>query len=73
MLNSREENRCSPLESELCGILHGILILLNKRYKRVRIQTNNMEVVRALNMEENVDYDITLLRRVKRLLHSEGQ
>ncbi|KAA3478688.1 LINE-1 reverse transcriptase isogeny [Gossypium australe] len=42
-------------------------------YKRVKIQTDNLEVVRALSMEDTVDFGITLLRRVKRLLHSECQ
>ncbi|KAK5811556.1 hypothetical protein PVK06_026900 [Gossypium arboreum] len=65
--------RCSRFEAELWGIFDGILILLNKGYKRVRIQTDNMEVVRALNMEENMEFGITLLRRVKRVLCSEGQ
>ncbi|KAK5772033.1 hypothetical protein PVK06_048294 [Gossypium arboreum] len=65
--------RCSPFEVELWGILDGILILLTKGYKRVRIQTDNIEVVRALSMEETVDSGITLLRRVKRILRSEGQ
>ncbi|KAK5812257.1 hypothetical protein PVK06_027680 [Gossypium arboreum] len=64
--------RCSPFEAELWGILDGILILLNKGYKTVNIQTDNI-VVRALNMEENVDFDITLLRRAKRILRSEEQ
>ncbi|KAH1129774.1 hypothetical protein J1N35_001152, partial [Gossypium stocksii] len=65
--------RCSPLEAELWGIFDGILILLHKGYKKVRIQIDNFEVVRALSMEESVDFGITLLRRVKRLLHSKGQ
>ncbi|KAH1046624.1 hypothetical protein J1N35_037408 [Gossypium stocksii] len=65
--------RCSPLEAEFWGILDGILIILNKGYKRVKIQTNNLEVVKALNMEENVDSGITLLRRIKRTLQSVGQ
>ncbi|MBA0729375.1 hypothetical protein Golax_020519, partial [Gossypium laxum] len=42
-------------------------------YKKVRIQTDKLEVVRALSMEETVDSGITLLRRVKRFLRSEGQ
>ncbi|KAH1048328.1 hypothetical protein J1N35_039112 [Gossypium stocksii] len=57
--------RCSPLEAELWSILDGILILLNKGYKRDKIQTENLEVVRALSMEDAVDSCITLLRRVK--------
>ncbi|KAK5843088.1 hypothetical protein PVK06_005519 [Gossypium arboreum] len=58
---------------ELWGILDGIFILLNRGHKKVKIQTNNLEVVRALTMEENVNFDITLLRRVKRVLFSEDQ
>ncbi|KAH1128738.1 hypothetical protein J1N35_000116 [Gossypium stocksii] len=65
--------RCSPLEAELWGILDGILILLNKGYKRVRIQTDNLEVVWILSMEVTKDSGITLLRRVKRILHSVDQ
>ncbi|KAK5770916.1 hypothetical protein PVK06_047075 [Gossypium arboreum] len=65
--------RCLSLEVELWGILDGVLILLNKGYKKVQIHTDNLEVVRALSMEEIVHSDITLLIRVKRLLHSEGQ
>ncbi|MBA0669261.1 hypothetical protein Goklo_007465 [Gossypium klotzschianum] len=59
--------------AELWGILDGILILLHKGYKKVRIQTDNFEVVRALSMEESVDSGITLLRRFKQFLRSKGQ
>ncbi|MBA0689292.1 hypothetical protein Goari_007027 [Gossypium aridum] len=49
------------------------LFFLNKGYKKVRIQTDNLEVLRALSMEELVDSGITLRRRVKHFLHSDGQ
>ncbi|KAG8480532.1 hypothetical protein CXB51_024586 [Gossypium anomalum] len=65
--------RCSPLEAKLWGILDGILILLSKGYKIVRIQTDNFEVVKELAMEVSMDSGITVLKRVKRLLRSEGQ
>ncbi|KAH1113745.1 hypothetical protein J1N35_007123 [Gossypium stocksii] len=65
--------RCSPLEAEFWGILDGILIVLDKGHKRVKIQTDNLEVVKTLNMEGNVDSGITLLTRIKRTLQSEGQ
>ncbi|MBA0567128.1 hypothetical protein Golob_011884, partial [Gossypium lobatum] len=42
-------------------------------YKRATIQTDNLEVVRALTMEEQVGSGITLLRMIQRLLCSEGQ
>ncbi|KAL1152668.1 hypothetical protein V6Z11_A09G125900 [Gossypium hirsutum] len=65
--------RCSPLEAELWGILDGILVSLSKSYKKVRIQSDSLEVVKALSMEVLVDSGNTILRRVKRLLRSEGQ
>ncbi|KAG8493054.1 hypothetical protein CXB51_010395 [Gossypium anomalum] len=65
--------RCSLLEVELWGILDGILVSLSKGYKKVRIQSDNLDVVKALSMEVSVDSSITVLRRVKRLMLSEGQ
>ncbi|MBA0630598.1 hypothetical protein Godav_002676 [Gossypium davidsonii] len=37
------------------GILDGLLILLNKGYKRATIQTDNLKVVRALTVNESKD------------------
>ncbi|KAA3476291.1 putative LRR receptor-like serine/threonine-protein kinase [Gossypium australe] len=65
--------RCSPLEAELWGVLDGVLILLNKGYKKVKIQTDNLEVVRTLTMKDTIDSGNTLLRRIKRLMNSKGQ
>ncbi|KAA3453503.1 reverse transcriptase [Gossypium australe] len=64
---------CSPLEAELWSILDGVLTLMNKGYKRVKIQTDNLEVVRLLSTKDVVDSENTLLKRVKRLLYSVGQ
>ncbi|KAH1066462.1 hypothetical protein J1N35_031449 [Gossypium stocksii] len=61
------------IEAELWGIIDGILILLSKGYKKVQIQSDNLEVVRALSMEGAEDFGINLLRRIKRLLRSKGQ
>ncbi|MBA0726513.1 hypothetical protein Golax_002336, partial [Gossypium laxum] len=47
--------RCTSFEAELSGILDGLLILLNKGYKRATIQTNNLKVVRALTVNESKD------------------
>ncbi|KAG8473137.1 hypothetical protein CXB51_035140 [Gossypium anomalum] len=65
--------RFSPLETELWGILDGILISLSKGYKKVKLQTDDIEVVRILFMEETEDFGTTLIRRIKCLLCSEGQ
>ncbi|KAA3460139.1 reverse transcriptase [Gossypium australe] len=64
---------CSPLEAELWGLLDGVHISLNKGYKKVRIQTDNLEVIWALTMEDMANSGNTLLRRIKRLMNSEGQ
>ncbi|MBA0753391.1 hypothetical protein Gogos_022207 [Gossypium gossypioides] len=42
---------CTPFDEELWGILDGLLILLNKGYKRATIQTDNLEVVKALTVK----------------------
>ncbi|KAA3458339.1 reverse transcriptase [Gossypium australe] len=65
--------KCSPLEAELWGILDGVLILKNNGYKRIIINTDNLEVVKALTTEDMTDTGNTLIRRIKRFLHSEGQ
>ncbi|KAH1107514.1 hypothetical protein J1N35_011282 [Gossypium stocksii] len=64
--------RCSPLEAELWSIHDGLLILLSKG-KKARIQTDNLEVVKILSMDAPVDSGITILRRIKRLMRSDGQ
>ncbi|KAH1048010.1 hypothetical protein J1N35_038794 [Gossypium stocksii] len=64
--------RCSHLEAELWGIFDGIFILLSKGYKKVRIQSNNLEVVKELSSELSMDLGTTILRRIKRLLCSDG-
>ncbi|KAH1090779.1 hypothetical protein J1N35_018036 [Gossypium stocksii] len=43
------------------------------KHKKVRIQSDNLDVVKALSMEVSVDSRNTVLRRIKRLLSSEGQ
>ncbi|KAA3489594.1 reverse transcriptase [Gossypium australe] len=44
-------SRCSPFEVELWAILDGMLTLLNRGFKRVKIQTDNLEVFEALSMK----------------------
>ncbi|MBA0726178.1 hypothetical protein Golax_002025 [Gossypium laxum] len=64
---------CSPFEAEVWAILDGILILLNKGYKRITIFTNNLEVAQILNDMNLEDSGITVLRRTLRILHSKGE
>ncbi|MBA0848181.1 hypothetical protein Goshw_029369, partial [Gossypium schwendimanii] len=52
---------CSPLEAEVWGILDGILILLNKGYRRIIIMTDNLEVAQNLADLDLEDSGITVL------------
>ncbi|MBA0709737.1 hypothetical protein Golax_024759 [Gossypium laxum] len=45
----------------------------NWGYKRATIQTDNLEVVRALTVEWSKDLGITLIRRIQRVMNYEGQ
>lgn len=55
---------CSPFETKLWGILDGVLVMLKNEFKRATIQTNNMEVIKALIEKRTEDSSITILRRV---------
>ncbi|KAA3465251.1 LINE-type retrotransposon LIb DNA [Gossypium australe] len=64
---------CTSFEAEVWSIHDGILLLLNKGYRRALIQTDNLEVVQALNDMDMEEPEITMLRRTKRIMNSEGQ
>lgn len=55
------------------GILYGLLFLLNKGFRRVAIQSDNLEVVRVLHDGAIADSGITVLRRVQRVMRTEGK
>ncbi|MBA0755514.1 hypothetical protein Gogos_005601, partial [Gossypium gossypioides] len=54
------------------GILDGILILLNKGYRRVIILTDNLGVVQILSDLNLKDSGITVLRRTHCIMRAEG-
>ncbi|MBA0688488.1 hypothetical protein Goari_006272 [Gossypium aridum] len=54
---------CTPFEVKLWGILDGLLILLNKVYKRATIQTKNLDVAKALADKGLEDLGIIVLRK----------
>ncbi|KAH1072730.1 hypothetical protein J1N35_025058 [Gossypium stocksii] len=59
-------------EAKVWSILNGILILLNKGYRRATILSDNLEVAHAL-MDMNLeDSRITVLRRIQRIIKAEG-
>lgn len=54
---------CSPFEVEVWAILDEILILLNKRYRKISILIDNLKVVQVLSEPDLEDSEITVLRR----------
>ncbi|MBA0661425.1 hypothetical protein Goklo_005720, partial [Gossypium klotzschianum] len=54
--------RCTSFEAELLDILDDILFLLSKGFKRGTVQTDSLEVVRALQENGREDSGITMFR-----------
>ncbi|MBA0772534.1 hypothetical protein Gotri_007891 [Gossypium trilobum] len=57
----------------ILGILDGLLVLLSKGFKKATTQTDNLKVVRALQDNLMIDSSIIMLRRVRRIIRTEGQ
>ncbi|KAK5835835.1 hypothetical protein PVK06_011547 [Gossypium arboreum] len=64
---------CSPFEAEVWGILDGILILLNKGFRRIIILIYNLEVAQNLSALNLEDLGIVVFRRTQRVMQSEGE
>lgn len=62
---------CSPFEAKVWAILDGILILLNKGFRKISILSNNLETVQVLSASNLEDFRITVLRRVQRIIRAE--
>ncbi|MBA0729613.1 hypothetical protein Golax_025838, partial [Gossypium laxum] len=45
---NRHLGKCSPFGAEVWGILDGLLVQLNKGYRRAMIQTDNVDMIMAL-------------------------
>ncbi|MBA0758007.1 hypothetical protein Gotri_021044 [Gossypium trilobum] len=71
--HERLQGVCSPFEAEVWGILDGILIFLNKGYRRIIIMTDNLEVAQNLADLDLEDSGITVLRRTQRIMQSERE
>ncbi|MBA0581540.1 hypothetical protein Gorai_023716, partial [Gossypium raimondii] len=49
---------CFVFNAELWGILHGLIILQNKKWDKVSIRTGSMEVIQSIKeTEENMEVD----------------
>ncbi|MBA0718604.1 hypothetical protein Golax_006344 [Gossypium laxum] len=70
---SRYLGRCSVFEVELWGILDRFLVLLNRGFRRVIVQFDNVEVVKVLQDEAIMDSRMTLLRRIQQIMRIGGQ
>lgn len=70
---NRYLDRCTSFEVKLWGVLDGLLVLLNKGFKRGTIQIDNSEVIQALTNNGMEDSGITMLKKVQRVMRSEGQ
>ncbi|KAH1121921.1 hypothetical protein J1N35_005081 [Gossypium stocksii] len=64
---------CSLFEAELWDILDGILILLNKGYRRAITMTDNLEVAQNLEDLDLEDSRIAILSRTQQILRSEEE
>lgn len=66
-------SKCTSFEEKLWGIVDGILIILEKGYRRATIQTDNLEVISALTEKNMENSGITVLQRIRRLMRFEGK
>ncbi|KAH1096752.1 hypothetical protein J1N35_013673 [Gossypium stocksii] len=63
---------CSPFEAEVWSTLDGLIILLNKGYRRATILTDNLEVAQNLTDLSLEDSGIGILRRTQRIMKAGG-
>lgn len=58
---------------ELWEILSDLLDMLNRGFKRITIQMDNLEVAKALQENMMTDSSITMVKRVRRIMRTYGQ
>lgn len=63
--------KCIIFEIEPWGMLDDIFIMLSKDFKRITIQTENLKVIRVLQGSVMTDSEITVFRRVQRIIRTE--
>ncbi|MBA0640623.1 hypothetical protein Goklo_023537, partial [Gossypium klotzschianum] len=59
---------CSVFEAELWGVIDGLILLERQGFNKVLINTNNLEVVNALQDRQLADSSSILLRKINRIL-----
>ncbi|KAH1064797.1 hypothetical protein J1N35_029784 [Gossypium stocksii] len=65
---TRYLGNCSVLEAKLLGILDGLKIILDRSFKRVLIQTDNIEAINVIQESSTGSSNSALVRRILLIL-----
>ncbi|MBA0633821.1 hypothetical protein Godav_022317, partial [Gossypium davidsonii] len=65
---NRRLESCSVFEVELWDILDGVALVLGRQHDRILVQTDNMEVIRAIKKAWSKRSNSTIIRRITQLL-----
>lgn len=65
--------KCSIFAVELWGILNGLILLQKEGHDRVFIQSDNLEVIKAICDRQLVGASISLVRRIQQILFHEDK
>ncbi|MBA0684542.1 hypothetical protein Goari_026126, partial [Gossypium aridum] len=63
---------CSIFDFELWGILDGLMLLQKQGYKKVVIQSDNLQVVKAIQDNLLEDSNLVLIKRIQQVLQHES-
>ncbi|MBA0818067.1 hypothetical protein Gohar_027979, partial [Gossypium harknessii] len=65
---NRRLESCSVFEVELWDILDGVALVQGRQHDRILVQTDNMEVIRAIKKAWLKRSNSTIIRRITQLL-----
>ncbi|MBA0768016.1 hypothetical protein Gotri_016861, partial [Gossypium trilobum] len=68
----RNLGQCSVFDAELWGILDGLMLLQKQCYKKVVIQFDNLQVVKAIQDNLLEDSNLVLIKRIQQVLQHES-
>ncbi|MBA0800863.1 hypothetical protein Gohar_011275, partial [Gossypium harknessii] len=68
----RHLGQCSVFNAELWGILDGLMLLQKQGYKKVVIQSDNLQVVKAIQDNLLEDSNLVLIKRIQQVLQHES-
>ncbi|MBA0671874.1 hypothetical protein Goklo_007497 [Gossypium klotzschianum] len=70
---NRYLGKCSIFYAELWGILEGLKLIQRKSHDNVIIQSNNLEVVKAIQGRVYTTLNSALIRQIQSILSQENQ